>query len=371
MPGMPAQRGLVSAYGLSWPFCGSLIVVDGGSTGMCADRRLAAAGAAAPGLAVTIAAQPLAVALALVGSGCYAVAVVTQQGAAARLPSGPEFDPTLLRRLVRRPVWLAGMAAVMAGFGLQAAALGLGRLVLVEPVLASGLLFALALAAWRDRRPLRAAEWAAALAAVAGLSVFVGAGQPAGGQRMADAAALGLTAAAVAGLVALCWILTRRFPAGHRALALGVVGGTAAGANDALTKTVAVLAGDHRLGLFGDPRLYLMIVTGLLTFTIQQNGYRAGGLAAFLPAFAVIEAVSGSLLGLFIYHEHLSDRPGQIAVEVVACAAATWGIARLARPTTPSGLQPAAPVAPAPVAPTAAGQCEPAGPVAASSVDES
>src|ERR1022692_306332 len=187
MPGMPAQRGLVSAYGLSWPFCGSLIVVDGGSTGMCADRRLAAAGAAAPGLAVTIAAQPLAVALALVGSGCYAVAVVTQQGAAARLPSGPEFDPTLLRRLVRRPVWLAGMAAVMAGFGLQAAALGLGRLVLVEPVLASGLLFALALAGWRDRRPLRAAEWAAALAAVAGLSVFVGAGQPAGGQRIADA----------------------------------------------------------------------------------------------------------------------------------------------------------------------------------------
>jgi drug/metabolite transporter (DMT)-like permease len=308
--------------------------------------------------------QPLAVALALAGSGCYAVAVVTQQRAAARLAPGRAFDLAVLTRLGRRPAWLAGLAAVIVGFGLQAAALGLGRLVLVEPVLASGLLFALALAAWRDRRPLRAAEWAAALAAVAGVAVFVGAGQPTGGQRTAGAAALGLTAVAVAGLAGLCALLAGRFPASRRALALGIAGGAAAGANDAVTKTVAVLAAGHGLALFADTRLYLLIVTGLLTYTIQQNGYRAGALTAFLPAFAVIEAVSGSVLGLVIYHEQLSGRPGQIAAEVIACVAATWGIARLARPAVASGAQPAViPAAPA-------GQCSPSGPIIASSADD-
>jgi len=310
---------------------------------------------------VTIAAQPLAVALALAGSGSYAVAVVTQQNVAARVPSERVFDLVVLSRLVRRPAWLMGLAAVVAGFVLQAVALGLGRLVLVEPVLASGLLFALALAAWRDRRPLRAAEWAAALAAVAGLAVFLGIGQPAGGERTASVAALGLTAAAVAGLVGLCWLLARRFPASRRALALGVAGGAAAGANDAVTKSVAVLAADHRLGLFADPRFYLLVVAGLMVYTIQQNGYRAGGLTAFLPAFAVVEAVSGSLLGVVIYHERLSGRPAQIAVEVVACSAAIWGIARLARPAVISAARPA------PVTVGQSGQC---GPVAAASAEE-
>jgi drug/metabolite transporter (DMT)-like permease len=98
---------------------------------------------------------------------------VTQQGAAARLTAGRAFDPAVLVRLARRPAWLAGLATVIAGFALQAAALGLGRLVVIEPVLASGLLFALVLAARRERRPLSRAEWAAVLAVVGGLAVFL------------------------------------------------------------------------------------------------------------------------------------------------------------------------------------------------------
>jgi len=57
-----------------------------------------------------------------------------------------------------------------------------------------------------------------------------------------------------------------------------------------------------------------------------------------------MEPVCGALLGLIIYHERLSARPGQIAVELVACAAAAWGIARLAGSGLASGAQPATPV---------------------------
>jgi len=290
--------------------------------------------------------QPLAVALALAASVCFAVAAVTQQRAAARLPSQRAFDPAVLLRLIRRPAWLVGLAAVIAGFVLQAAALGLGRLVVIEPVLTTSLLFALVLAARRDRRRLRRAEWAATLAVVAGLAVFLVVGQPSGGQRTAGAAALGLAAAAAAVLVGACTALAGRFPGPRRALLFGIGGGVAAGVTDALVKSVAVVAAGHVLSLATDVRFYLLIAVGLLTFTIQQNGYRAAGLAAFLPAFAVMEPVCGALLGLIIYDERLSGRPGQIAVELVACAAAAWGIARLAGSGMASGAQPAGPIPP-------------------------
>jgi hypothetical protein len=274
--------------------------------------------------------QPLAGVLALAASCCFAVAAVTQQRVAARLPSERAFEPAVLLRLLRRPAWLAGLAAVIAGFALQAAALGLGRLVVVEPVLATSLLLTLALAARRDRRRLRGGEWAAALAVVAGLAVFLVVGQPAGGQRTASASALGLAAAVLLGLVGLCVMVASRFTGSARALLLGVAAGAAAGTTDALVKSVAVVAAGHLPSLITDARLYLLIAIGLLAYTIQQNGYRAAGLAAFLPAFAVMEPVTGSLLGLVVYQERLSHGPGQIAIELAACTAAAWGIARLA-----------------------------------------
>jgi hypothetical protein len=113
-------------------------------------------------------------------------------------------------------------------------------------------------------------------------------------------------------------------------LLLSIGGGIGAGVTDALTKTVAALLGIEHLGLFGDVRLYLLLVVGLLTFTLQQNAFRAAGLAASLPAFAVLEPVVGALLGLFIYQEHLGAGGVRIAVEVLAVMAALWGIARLA-----------------------------------------
>lgn len=147
---------------------------------------------------------------------------------------------------------------------------------------------------------------AAALAVIAGLAVFLAVGQPASGQRTASAAVLGLAAAAAVGLIGLCTILAGRFLGSWRALLFGAGGGVAAGVTDALIKWVTVVAAGRLLALFADARLYLLIVVGPLTYTIQQNGYRAAALAAFLPAFAVIEPVSGSLLGLIIYHERLS-----------------------------------------------------------------
>lgn len=274
--------------------------------------------------------QFLAMAFALAGTLSYAIASVIQQQSAAAITSGRSFEPGLLVRLVRSRRWLIGLLGVGIGFLLQAIALELGRLVVVEPVFPLGLLLALLLAARAEGRRLELPEWTAAIAAVAGLAVFLVAAQPTGGERTAPATELGLATAGSVVLAAVCWLAAAKAAAPHRALVLSIGGGVGAGTTDALTKTVATLAGTHLLALFADVRLYLLAAAGLVTMTLQQNAYRAAGLAASLPAFVVLEPIVGSLLGLFIYHEQVGGGGLRITVEVLAVLAATWGIARLA-----------------------------------------
>ncbi len=274
--------------------------------------------------------QALALALALGGALCYAVAAVSQQRCAARLDTRPGFDAALVLRLARTRGWQLSMIAVVAGYVLHATALSLGRLVIVEPVIPLGLLMALLLGARTEGRRLCWSEWTAAMATAAGLAVFLVAAEPSGGSRTAPPTSLGL-AATVAVLVAgACWLVTRRVAAPHRAVPLSVAGGIAAGVTDSLTKTVAPLAGLRAFALLGDVRLWLLALCGLLALTLQQNAYRAAGLAASLPAFVVLQPLTGSLLGLMVYHERVGGGGLRITVEVLAVLAAIWGIARLA-----------------------------------------
>jgi len=277
-----------------------------------------------------IPAQALAIALAVIGAFSYAIASVYQQQSAAKLPATSAFDPAVLARLVRKRRWLLALIGVAGGYGFQAAALDVGRLVVVEPVFPIGLLFALLLAARAEGRRLNHAEWTAAVAAVAGLAVFLVAAQPSGGHRTAGAGPLGAVAAGAVVIALLCGLIASKVATAHRALVLSIGGGIGAGVTDALTKTVAALVGTHRFGIFGEVQLYLLAVVGLLTFTLQQNAFRAAGLSASLPSFAVLEPIVGSLLGLAIYHEQVGGGGLRIAVEVMAVLAAIWGIARLA-----------------------------------------
>lgn len=125
------------------------------------------------------------VVLALLAALANASASVLQRRAATDEPDGGRGARQALRllaRLLRRPYWLAGAALLAVSTGLQAAALAVGGLAVVQPLLASELLFTLLVGGVvfghaPDRR-----TWCAFVALALGLALFLAAAAPSEGR---------------------------------------------------------------------------------------------------------------------------------------------------------------------------------------------
>ena len=108
--------------------------------------------------------------------------------------------------LFRNPLWLFGWVALAAAFVFQALALHNGLLSIVQPVLATELVFMLLLRRFWIHQSIRLVTWVAAAVTCAGLTVFVIAGQPGGGEPTPTSKhwfTAGLACCACAGVLAI------------------------------------------------------------------------------------------------------------------------------------------------------------------------
>ena len=101
---------------------------------------------------------------------------VLEQRSAQQVTDKPVGTFALFGRLLRDRRWWAGSVVAGAGFGLQAAALGLGSVVLVQALSVTSLLFALLISAKVNHRRItrRQGIWAVLLAAAVAVVVTVG-----------------------------------------------------------------------------------------------------------------------------------------------------------------------------------------------------
>jgi drug/metabolite transporter (DMT)-like permease len=270
------------------------------------------------------------VALALTAALCFAFASVLQQQAAVAVPAAHSLKLGLLAQLVRRPRWLAGVAADGVGYLLQVLALDRGPLALVQPLLATGLLFALVFNASPGQRGLRRRDWGAALATAAGLALFVVVGAPKG-RASAELSPAGWVAFAAAGaaLVGGLVVIARRRPPA-RAVLLAGAAGVAFGLSAAFTKQS--LAEFHRgvVHLVTTGYAYALLAAGIAGTVLAQSAFQAGALAASLPTLTLSEPVFAAIAGAAIFGEHL--RSGWAgAVAVMAALASAAGVSVLAR----------------------------------------
>jgi drug/metabolite transporter (DMT)-like permease len=247
----------------------------------------------------------LAAVLALVAALLFAVANVAQQRAASDVPDESAKGIGLIKRLVRKPLWLAGLGGDTGGYIAQAAALGLGSLLLVQPLLVTALLFALPLGAWWAGRKLRRADWIWAIVLSLALAIFVVAGNPTSGRNRAGLdgwLAPGITVVVV---VAICVGIGAISHGTRRAVLLAIATGVLYGVTAALTKSVVELLTHGIWALLTNWETYALAVAATLGTLLQQSAFQAGGLGASMPTVMVLEPMVAAVLGVIVLEERI------------------------------------------------------------------
>jgi drug/metabolite transporter (DMT)-like permease len=242
----------------------------------------------------------------LVAALLFAVANNVQRHAASAVPQGHVGPVGLLLRLLRNPRWLAGSGAAVLALLVQAWALSQGGVILVQAVIASTLVWSLALESAAERRWPRLPQVAGAALVAVGISVLVLIGKPGAGGEFHS---LGRAAIVwgVVGLVGGGALLTsRRRPKGRRT---ALVMGAAAGVCFALDAVFlrGLTAALSPLILF---TLALNIagfaVASLLGNLVIQRAFQMAPLRHVLPAMAAAEPVTAFLCGRYVFGERLS-----------------------------------------------------------------
>jgi drug/metabolite transporter (DMT)-like permease len=274
-----------------------------------------------------------AVAFAVIASFFTATSSVCQRIGASTAP-GEKFTPKLLLYLVRQPIWLAGVASLLLGFVFQVIALHFGGLALVQPIFASELVFVFGYMALIGRRELSHKDWMAAVAMAVGLSVFLFTAAPSGGRLHPPAQLWWLAGISALGLAALVTVAaylpgrrgTHLSPA-RKAAIMGVATGISWGFVAAVIKELS--AHSTVLSALSSWTPYVLVGVGALSMLLASHALQAGPLAASQPGFTIVDPLVASLLGVFLFSEHLQLGPGDIAVEVLSLAALVWGVITL------------------------------------------
>jgi drug/metabolite transporter (DMT)-like permease len=268
-----------------------------------------------------------------------ATASVLQRRADADEPVELNLSLRLILDLLRRPLWLLGVLAVMAGFLLQALALSRGALAVVEPVLVFELPVTLVLAARIFHRRLRRREWSAAVAITIGLAGLLYFLAPSGGTSRGVKTTVwvvGIAAnlALVAGMV--LWARRSGSGSGQRAALLGVATGASFGLTAALMKAMTQAYAKGFANIFVTWQMWAMIAAGILAMFLLQSSLNAGPLVAAQPGITAADPVVSIVWGVVAFDEQV--RGGLWLLLVVASAAlAAWGVAMLSRSKLISG----------------------------------
>ncbi|MEW5810981.1 MAG: DMT family transporter [Actinomycetota bacterium] len=274
----------------------------------------------------------IAAVLALAAALFIAIGDVIHQRTAHEVTDEPVGHVALFGRLLRDGTWWLGSGVAAIGFALQAAALGLGSVLLVQALLVTSLLFALPISARLAGRRVTNWEWLWAALLAAAVAVIVTVGNPTEGASRASLHTWMWVAAVLGPALALCLLAAQMATPTVSAVLLAVVSGALWGLFAVLTKAVVTrldLGSWASVGtLLRTPELYVWAAVALAGTAMQQASFRSGALTASLPTMTVAEPVVASALGVVVLGETL--RPGEAGVFVLVAAVVVMVVATAA-----------------------------------------
>ena len=272
------------------------------------------------------------VAAALAGAVFTAIGIVVRQRATLDVPRDRGVSGLMINTLLHRPLWWAGTAAAVTGYGFQAVALAYGSLLLVAPLLVSALLFALPLSAWISGRRVTRAEWGWASLLTVALALFVAVARTKPGDYEASEPTSVAVATICLLVVAASLVIAVRLTGWRQAILLALGVGVLFGVLAVLTKIeMHILTEEGGAQLLTSPVTYTLIVVAVAATLLQQSAFHAGSLKASVPAMLVLEPVVAVLLGQVILGEHLAVSTSSaiaLGIATAAMAVATVALGR-------------------------------------------
>jgi drug/metabolite transporter (DMT)-like permease len=227
-------------------------------------------------------------------------------------------DSRAFARLLTNTVWLLGLAAQILAVVLQAAALDRGRVAIIQPLLVTTVIWALPLGYFLTQQTITQRHILGAAIIVAGLATFASVGDPAGGIDNAPTSdwlmAFIVLGAVCAGLL----LFARRGGAGAKAAVFGTTAGMLYGVSATLMKPVVEeLHAEGAAGVLESWELWVMAVTGIVGFYLQQISLATGRLVTSVATVSVTNPVVSVLLGVLVLQERLDQPPAWHAVLAV------------------------------------------------------
>lgn len=270
----------------------------------------------------------ISVVLALLTSASNATAAVLQRRAASQATATRPLG--LIGDLVRRRVWLVGIAMVVVASLLQAGALATGPIALVQPIFIVELPLTLLLSSWVWHRTLSGRTWGAVALVTVSLGTGLAAAEPSGAGNTASTGTWILALIATVGFEAVLIGAGVRMSGEPRAALLGLAAACGYSLTAALMKE-AVAALDHGVVAFFETwQLYGVAIAGVGSLFLLQNALQAGTLAASQPALTVGDALISIVYGVMLFHEHI--RLGWFLIpEIVGLALIVVGYIEIAK----------------------------------------
>jgi drug/metabolite transporter (DMT)-like permease len=299
-----------------------------------------------------------AITLCVLSSVAYALAAVAQERLAAATRAQPTAGLRRVLRTMRQPRWLLAVGLSLVGAALHVLALRYGSIVVVQPLGALTLVFALPVGAALASRRVAGREWRGAAATVVGLAGFlwaIDAGRPA--ESLTDDEVITLVAATAGALVVACataLALTR-----GRGLLLAAASGLAFGVASVLTQTLVLRATVDPVPTYPvtGPPIPAAPAAGLLAglvnpvvigcavavmalaiggMLLSQAAYRAG-LGGPLAVLTVANPIAASAIGMAMLGQASTLTPVSATVAALAAVLATRGVFLLATASMDKG----------------------------------
>jgi drug/metabolite transporter (DMT)-like permease len=261
------------------------------------------------------------------------IGYVLQQRVAATAPLSDMLRFQLLFHLMHRRLWWLGIGSMVIGQVLSGLALQLASVDLVEPLLSTNLLFALALAALLAKHRPRRTEIGGALLLSAALGVFLGVGHPRSGDALnPDAPTVWFGVVAVAGVVAACVAMGRRRSLVGESIWLATGAGLLYGLQDTATRAALVERDNHGLLLvFLHGWVYVLLGSAVIGILLSQSAFKAARLDWSLPPITAAEPITGIALGVTLLGDRISVSPLGLAVESACIVAVVFGVVMIGR----------------------------------------